>query len=80
MQGGVAVSVGELVGSGDTDGDTDILPATLAVNAHLHGLGLDPELYVDHGAGHNERSWGARFDVPMRNMFPPVPVPVVPAV
>ena len=57
--------------SGDTDGDTDIEPATLAVDKHMHALGLDPELYIDHGGSHDESSWGARFDVPMRNMFPP---------
>eukprot|EP01128_Nolandella_sp_AFSM9_P009074 TRINITY_DN5712_c0_g1_i1.p2 TRINITY_DN5712_c0_g1~~TRINITY_DN5712_c0_g1_i1.p2 ORF type:complete len:118 (+),score=10.87 TRINITY_DN5712_c0_g1_i1:290-643(+) len=31
--------------------------------------------FVDQGAGHNEKSWGARFYHPMIAMFPPPPAP-----
>ena len=58
--------------TGDTDGDTDIHPATIAVDAHMTRLGLDPFYYLDRGGSHDEASWGARFHVPMSTLFPPV--------
>lgn len=32
--------------------------------------------YLDVGAEHNEKFWGARFWIPMTNMYPPQPLPV----
>ena len=57
--------------TGDTDGDTDIHPATIAVDAHMTKLGLDPFYYLDRGGSHDEASWGARFHVPMAALYPP---------
>ena len=62
--------------SGDTDGDSNIFPATLVVRQHLRALGWsgqqnDLYYYLDRGAGHSERYWGARFHIPASSLFPP---------
>ena len=57
--------------TGDQDGDTDIHPATIAVDQHATALGLSPFYFLDRGGSHDESSWGARFHVPMTTLYKP---------
>ena len=60
--------------SGDTDGDSEIWPDTIAVRDKMEALGwtLGEDLYhyVDQGGCHSEAYWGARLALPLRALLP----------
>jgi hypothetical protein len=61
----------------------DDVVETLTVRAHLESLGMqrrrDLFYYLDSGGEHNEKYWGARFHVPMTDLYSPAPAATSPA-
>jgi len=63
--------------SGDSGPDNDDEQQTITVSNHIQSLGFDLNetlwYYLDHGGSHSEKYWGARFWVPMSELYPPKP-------
>jgi len=78
----VPSSVTIYLDSGDSGDDNDDEAQTIRVLDHMEslGLGLNKTLfyYLDHGGQHNEKYWGARFWVPMSDLYPPQLTPTTP--
>eukprot|EP00027_Filamoeba_sp_ATCC50430_P000952 CAMPEP_0168555228 /NCGR_PEP_ID=MMETSP0413-20121227/8214_1 /TAXON_ID=136452 /ORGANISM="Filamoeba nolandi, Strain NC-AS-23-1" /LENGTH=393 /DNA_ID=CAMNT_0008586047 /DNA_START=74 /DNA_END=1255 /DNA_ORIENTATION=+ len=67
--------------SGDSGNSNDDVTQTQTVRDHMLQLGYVANqtlfYYLDHGASHSETYWGARFWVPMLDLYPPaVQIPV----
>jgi hypothetical protein len=61
--------------SGNAGPDNDDVTQTITVRNHLLSLGYVANstlyYYLDNGGQHNEKYWGARFHVPMADLYPP---------
>ncbi|KAJ5072162.1 putative conserved membrane protein [Anaeramoeba ignava] len=63
--------------SGDQGDDQDDMVETQSVRDKMKSFGyvLNDDLfyYLDKGGWHNEQYWGARFWIPMTDLYPPIP-------
>eukprot|EP00026_Physarum_polycephalum_P012582 Phypoly_transcript_12904.p1 GENE.Phypoly_transcript_12904~~Phypoly_transcript_12904.p1 ORF type:complete len:355 (+),score=40.19 Phypoly_transcript_12904:86-1066(+) len=68
--------------SGNAGPDNDDEAQTKTVLAHMQTLGFtlgeDLWYYLDKGGQHSEKYWGARFFVPMTDLYPPSNLTVTP--
>ena len=56
------------VRSSDGLADTTAMRDAMVVDGYVQGADL--HYYVAQGASHNEASWAARLEVPLKHLFP----------
>jgi hypothetical protein len=69
--------------SGNEGPGKDDVVETITVRSHLETFGMEIGknlyYYLDNGGMHNEKYWGARFHVPMTDLYSPEPQKPTPA-